>query len=163
MPNQTKIILSVALATIGLGTLLFFQQPTGPAEKVAETGLLQLDKQEHDFGTISMKDGKVKANFRITNPTSDNVEISKLYTTCMCTTAILTAGGQTFGPYGMPGHGAFPTFKQNLAPGEAAQVEVIYDPNAHGPAGVGYIERSAILESGGAEVAVITIKANVTP
>src|SRR3989344_7702861 len=58
-----------------------------------------------DFGEISMAAGKVTHSFKIKNTSTQSVEVSKLYTSCMCTTAILDIDGQKFGPYGMPGHG----------------------------------------------------------
>jgi hypothetical protein len=52
------------------------------------------------------------------------------------------------GPYGMPGHGAAPpAVNARLAAGELANVEVVFDPAAHGPSGLGRIERVVTVES----------------
>ena len=89
--------------------------------------------------------------------------INKMYTSCMCTTATLIINGKIFGPYGMQGHGFIPKINEALAPGEEAQIEAIFDPAAHGPAGVGPIERLIYIESSNAPTLELTISAVVTP
>jgi hypothetical protein len=63
----------------------------------------------------------------------------------------------------MPGHGSIPTFDQRLEPNQEASIEVEYDPNAHGPSGVGRIERSVIIEGRDGKLVTLNIIANVTP
>ena len=82
----------------------------------------------------------------------------------MCTTASLKMNGRTFGPYGMPGHGFIPKINEKLGPGEETIAEVIFDPTAHGPAGVGQIQRTITIENNaGAPLQVLSFTANVTP
>ncbi len=100
----------------------------------------------YDFGRISMAKGPVTRAFAVRNTSTEPVRVRKLYTSCMCTTASLLNGDKRIGPYGMPGHGAIPTFSETLAPGQEATVEVTFDPAAHGPAGVGAINRVVTLE-----------------
>jgi len=166
MPKQIKIAIAAGVGVLGLGLILFLNQPT---ESNLQNGtnidgnILQSDVQTFDFGTISMKDGNVKTSFNIKNPTAGTLELSKLYTTCMCTKARLIVNGNSEGPFGMPGHGSIPTFRQKLEPNQDAQIEVEYDPNAHGPSGVGRVERSIIVEGKGGKLATFNIIANVTP
>lgn len=166
MPKQIKIIIGVALGVIAFGLLLFIKQPTEHEQlqgTSTEHNIVETNSDFYDFGTISMKDGKVKTIFKIKNTTSETLTLSKLYTTCMCTEAKLVLNGVTEGPFGMPGHGSIPVFNQMLEPNQEADIEVEYDPNAHGPTGVGVIERSIILEGKGGKMATLNIKANVTP
>lgn len=166
MTKQIKIIIAVAVAVVGFGVVLFLNQPTEHEQMQgtsAEHNVLSSDQQSYDFGTISMKDGKVKTTFKVKNPTAEALTLSKLYTTCMCTEAKLVVNGLTEGPFGMPGHGSIPTFEQKLEPNGEADIEVEYDPNAHGPSGVGRIERSVIVEGQGGKLATFNIIANVTP
>lgn len=166
MPNQIKVIIAVAVGVIGLGVILFLNQPTEHEQMQgtsAEHNVLQSDTQSYDFGTISMKDGKVKTTFKVKNPTPEALNLSRLYTTCMCTQAKLIINGATEGPFGMPGHGSIPTFEEKLEPNQEAEIEVEYDPNAHGPSGVGRIERSVIVEGRDGKLATYNIIANVTP
>lgn len=117
-----------------------------------------------DFGTISMANGIVRHSFVITNAGSRPVTVRQMYTSCMCTEAsLLMPRGLRMGPFGMPGHGMIPTINQELAPGEEATIEVTFDPAAHGPAGVGRIERMIYLETDAAAPFVLRITANVTP
>lgn len=169
MAKQMKIILFVAIGVIAFGAVLIFNQPSGSEQvdgQVEEThglNVLKVDKDLYDFGTISMKNGKVTTTFKIQNPTAETLTLSKLYTTCMCTEAKLLVNGISQGPFGMQGHGFVPTFEQKLEPNQEGEIEVIYDPNAHGPAGVGQIEREIMLEGQDKMLATVHIKANVTP
>ena len=100
-----------------------------------------------DFGMISMANGKVKNVFILKNTSNDSITISKVFSSCMCTNAILSVGGVRRGPFGMPGHGFVPGVNENVGPGGEAQVEIVFDPAAHGPAGVGPIERTVYVET----------------
>lgn len=123
-------------------------QPTASINnQVSGTGTLIAEEAVFDFGSISMAKGNVSHNFKIKNSGSEPVTIDKIYTSCMCTTAYLTRAGSRLGPYGMPGHGIVPRIKETLAPSEEALVEVVFDPAAHGPAGVGRADRIVYLEN----------------
>ena len=120
-------------------------------------------ENQYDFGTISMANGNVNKVFTVTNNSADPALIEKIYTSCMCTSAKLKIGDKNLGPFGMPGHGIVPKVNQTLDPSKSAQIEVIFDPNAHGPAGVGPIERVVFVEEKGRQPLELTIKAMVTP
>ncbi|MDH5537517.1 MAG: DUF1573 domain-containing protein, partial [Betaproteobacteria bacterium] len=74
------------------------------------------------------------------------VLIRQVYTSCMCTTATLVKGMRVIGSYGMPGHGPLPAVNETLAPDEVGYVDVVFDPAAHGPAGLGRTERVVTIE-----------------
>lgn len=117
----------------------------------------------YDFGTISMAKGKVTRSFKVKNVSDKAINAEKLYTSCMCTTATFAQKGATVGPFGMPGHGFVPPLKKSIAPGEEIEIVVVFDPSAHGPAGVGRIERSVYLENNLTEPLILNIAATVTP
>lgn len=102
---------------------------------------------DYNFGTVSMANGKVTHGYAIRNTTKAPVTISKVYTSCMCTQALLKTSGGEFGPFGMPGHAAVPSISAVVAPGETVTVDAVFDPAAHGPAGVGPISRVVYVES----------------
>jgi hypothetical protein len=108
---------------------------------------LLTDAPLFDFGTISMADGIVRHLFTIKNNGDQPLTIVRIYTSCMCTKATLIVDGERFGPFGMPGHGPLPLINRRLDAGKEAKVEVIFDPAAHGPAGVGRIERAIYIET----------------
>lgn len=124
---------------------------------------LSLDMTAFDFGSISMANGKVKHNFTLSNNGGSDVKVVRMYTSCMCTEASLIKDGKMIGPFGMPGHGMLPSIDQIIKKGEGAEVEVEFNPAAHGPAGVGPIVRDVIIETGDNAKLTLEIKAQVTP
>lgn len=170
MKKYQGIIFSVLSGIVILAGLYWVSRlnsaPSEPVEAnaVSSIGALSVEESSFDFGNISMAKGKVSHIFKVKNTGSEAVVLSKLYTSCMCTIASLKNGGSEQGPFGMLGHGYVPSFKEVLSPGGEAEVEVVFDPAAHGPAGVGKISRVVSLEnnSKGGQLD-IEISANVTP
>ena len=82
----------------------------------------------------------------------------------MCTIAYTENAGREKGPFGMPGHGG-QVAKANevIKTGESLDVRVVYDPNAHGPAGVGSVDRFVDLTEANGGTTRLEIKAVVTP
>src|SRR3989338_2112889 len=160
-----KIVLTLAVAILIVGGLwgLKYMQPQKSETLSASAGLLKLDEELYDFGSISMAAGKVSHKFKIINSGTEPLKVEKIYTSCMCTEATLIQGGKNYGPYGMPGHGFVPRAGQTLAPNEEAEILVEFQPAAHGPAGVGYIERAVIIEDDSGPIADFMIKTTVTP
>lgn len=130
---------------------------------VGEVGALALAETSFDFGRISMAAGPVTHDFIVRNRGTSPVTITKLYTSCMCTQAKLVAGNQSAGPFGMPGHSGIPGINVTLAPGETGVVTAIFDPAAHGPAGVGAIDRVVYVENNSGKNVELGFKAFVTP
>lgn len=164
---MNKTIISIVVGILVLGGLIWIARPDAQSISSAPTssnGTLTVEEaNNYDFGTISMAAGKVKHQFKIKNTSSEAVSIEKMYTSCMCTTAELTVGVKRFGPYGMPGHAAIPKINQAINPNEEAIVEVVFDPAAHGPAGVGRIERTVTLENNSGRSLELQFAAIVTP
>ncbi|MBI2035974.1 MAG: DUF1573 domain-containing protein [Candidatus Liptonbacteria bacterium] len=117
----------------------------------------------YDFGDISMANGKVSRIFKIKNATQGAATLTKLYTSCMCTSASLKKDGKVLGPYGMPGHGFVPSINEPINAGEEFEIEVVFDPAAHGPAGVGPISRIVYAENNIGKPLEIGISAYVKP
>ncbi|TSC65367.1 MAG: hypothetical protein G01um101477_512 [Candidatus Doudnabacteria bacterium Gr01-1014_77] len=169
MSKKLTLIIGVTLGIVGLGLLLIYAEPKQGENIKTEnpsniqTTQLKSDISDYDFGTISMKNGKVTKSFKITNTENTSVMVKKVYTSCMCTDALLRIGGQSFGPYGMLSHGFFPEVNQAIQPKQDATIDVTFDPNAHGPAGIGVIERVVSVEQADGSKLTLNIKANVTP
>ena len=81
----------------------------------------------------------------------------------MCTEATLVQGGESWGPFGMVGHGAAPEINRVVQPGEEVTVNAIFDPNAHGPAGIGRANRAITLQVGSRTLVELQFTAYVTP
>lgn len=169
MSKQFIWVIVIAVGVLVFGGVLFYAQPEPQdhssmnTENSDNTLNLKLDPVNYDFGTISMKNGLVTKAFSVKNEQTEPIKLSELYTSCMCTEAKIKIGSEQFGPFGMLGHGAMKMLNQSLAPGQEAQLEVTFDPNAHGPSGIGVIERVVTLKSDKGDLANVNIKATVTP
>lgn len=126
-------------------------------------GGLTAREASFDFGSISMAAGKVSHRYWFRNESDAPLLIKRIFTSCMCTTATLVKGPRVIGSYGMPGHGPMPDVNQSFAPGEAAYVDVVFDPAAHGPAGLGRTERVVTIENGSGQQLRLGFVAHVRP
>ncbi|OHA54936.1 MAG: hypothetical protein A2429_00545 [Candidatus Veblenbacteria bacterium RIFOXYC1_FULL_42_9] len=148
-----------------VGALIALSPPSAQSQNgaVSDSALSTLETA-YDFGTISMASGKVTVLFNINNAVSSPLTVRKLYTSCMCTSATLLLADRRVGPFSMEGHGSpVPTINEELPAGQEAQIEVVFDPAAHGPAGVGPISRNVFVETTDGKKLVFEIKAQVTP
>lgn len=163
--NTKVIIIGTIISLILLvGGLFWLSRPeVKPEVLAADTGRLTAAETAYNFGSISMAKGLVTHKFIITNSDVVPATVTKLFTSCMCTKAKLYVNGKEWGPFSMPGMAAIPSISAVIAPGESAEIEAIFDPAAHGPAGVGKIERTVIAELNGQSPLNLNISAVVTP
>lgn len=146
---------------LGRGNINNLNNSANLSENVASD--LVASEDYYNFGEISMAAGKVSHDFKVKNVGVESVRIEKLYTSCMCTAANFIQNGKKLGPFGMAGHGFVPPLRKSLAPGEEVIISVTFDPAAHGPAGVGPIEREIFLEGKSDSLLTLGIGAKVTP
>lgn len=163
-----NILITTIVIIAFLGVLVWVsrtQIPDTTGANVGQVGESKLVASEssYGFGSISMAAGNVTKRFTVRNEGSEPVTVRKLSTSCMCTTASLINGSRRIGPYGMPGHGSVPTFSEIIVPGQEAVVEVVFDPAAHGPTGVGPVNRAVYVEDSTGAVLELTFTATVTP
>ncbi len=158
------IILVITFAVIGFVAWSYSNSDNGPAPvEAGKSSSLATSEMFYDFGTISMAKGKVSHVFRITNPTDKDITIGNLSTSCMCTTAYIIKGDSKLGPFGMAGMGFMPKANELVSAQGMKDIEVVFDPAAHGPSGVGDIDRLInVTETNGASLQ-LEIKAVVTP
>jgi len=168
---KTKnVIILVCLVIIGLFVWGYFSR-SGTVASVQGVSVVNISKNKliavetsYDFGVISMKNGNVTKEFTITNPTNQDINLKTVLTSCMCTSAFLIGPNDSIkGPFKMPGMGFVPPANEIIKAGENRVIRVVYDPNAHGPAGVGKIERFVTLTDDLGEKLQLEIKAIVTP
>ncbi|OGG43019.1 hypothetical protein A3G50_02350 [Candidatus Jorgensenbacteria bacterium RIFCSPLOWO2_12_FULL_42_11] len=164
---MNKNIIGPIIAIVLLGGVIWIARPNSqnsPASLLSNSsGLLSAEEKEFNFGEISMANGNVKHEFKIKNAGNNPVVIEKIYTSCMCTTAALVTDGKQFGPYGMPGHGFIPKINAAIDPSKEATVEIVFNPAAHGPAGVGRIQRTITIENNAGQSLELEFAALVTP
>jgi len=165
---MNKNIIAFILVVIGLIGLMWWgrnnQAVVSQVSQDGEKSSLVAEETLYDFGTISMKNGNVTKDFTVTNPTDKDIFVPSLVTSCMCTKAFMVLPDGTIkGPFGMPSMGFVPPVNEIIKPGEKRTVRAVYDPNAHGPAGVGPIDRFIILTDKSGSTLQFEIKALVTP
>jgi len=172
MTQTTKTIIGAIAALVILSGLTWVLKPSlfqrsGSAEnQPATSGVIGATEDFFDFGTISMSAGKVMRKFTLKNSSDAPVRVTKLFTSCMCTQASIATQNDRRGPFGMQGHGgSIPKINLEIKPGETAEVEAVFDPAAHGPAGIGKVRRVVYVETDSSEAPEIQLsfEANVTP
>lgn len=165
-------IITIVLIVLGLFGLAWWgrsnqaaSNQTGGSTQSSVNSKSSLVAKEtfYDFGTISMKNGLVEHIFKVTNSSDKDIYIKKVNTSCMCTSAYLETASGEKGPFKMEGMGYLPPANETIKAGESWDVKVVYDPNAHGPAGVGAIDRLIYLTDEFGSTFQFEIKAVVTP
>lgn len=168
MKKYKNILISIIPIALMLAALVFVGANATPGSFSAtgtgqRTVSLLGGGPKFDFGSISMAAGKVTHSFTIKNTTAQPIEVARIYTSCMCTEAFLKMDGEKNGPFGMPGHMPLSAINRTLPVGGTASIEAVFDPVAHGPSGLGHIERSVIVENNSTRIAELDFSADVTP
>jgi hypothetical protein len=174
--NASKMLvwlIAISVIAIGFGIYSSQQKAAAPSaapraqaevQAAVPAGGLVSARPYYDFGTISMAAGNVSTTYRVRNDSAAPLTINGIFTSCMCTTATLVmASGRKQGPFGMPGHGPLKAVSAQLAPGEVALLELVFDPAAHGPSGIGRIERVVTVNAKGAPPLELGMVALVRP
>lgn len=156
-----KIILPCVLLAAGLALLALNVFSGSPAQTTGGKPHLEVSETEYDFGTVPLMGGILKKTFEIKNNGDGDLVIGPLWTSCHCTSAIFKWNGKQSPEFNM----AKIPWSQKLAPGETGQIEVIFDPAFHGPAGIGAAIRAIFFETNDPqnESPEVRIVANVTP
>lgn len=156
----------ILTALLAIGFVNLSNKQNRREKQAIQPTSLKPEHTDFDFGIVSMAKGKVQHAFTLTN-TSDKPEtIVSAETSCMCTEAMLIfANGEKHGPFGMPGHGGVHHHMEPAAvqPGDILKVEAVFDPTAHGPAGVGKIARDVYIRTIDDRTATLSFAAEVTP
>ncbi|MBT4539362.1 DUF1573 domain-containing protein [Candidatus Woesearchaeota archaeon] len=86
-----------------------------------------------NLGVVKQSEGKVSTFFTLKNLGGSDLVIENMDTSCMCTSVRIIYNGKEGPIFGMSMHGTNPeNYKLTIAPGDSAQLEVLYDPLAHG-------------------------------
>ncbi len=161
--GKGPVIIIALILVVLAGFFVIGERTSGQSGQDGDVGQLQSSEKLYDFGTISMAKGNVEKIFKITNPTDKDIFVKTVTTSCMCTSAYIENGGAEKGPFKMPGMGYVPPANETIKAGGSIDIKVVYDPAAHGPAGVGPIDRFVYLKDADGGKIQLEIKANVTP
>lgn len=147
--KKTKkiIFISLPILLIIIGIIFVVVNYSQPENRIENQGTpkIEITQKEYNAGTVSMADGLVKHTYEIKNVGNGDLKIDRIWTSCMCTTAVLKVGNKTSPKFGMHAGSAF--WSQKIAPNKAGQLEVIFDPAFHGPQGTGPIVRIVYLST----------------
>lgn len=142
MKNKTLYFI-IAIFIIALGLFIGLGRHNKNVNADGKSvGHLMIEEKHFDFGDIPIMGGTVTHTFEIKNTSSSSVMVSDMETSCMCTTVYLNNDGKRSPMFGMRSHGMNPrNWSTEIAPGETATLDVIFDPMAHGPNATGPIHR----------------------
>lgn len=167
MDLRLKILLGVIVVLVAGGITAAVVATVKSQSADDGKARLKLETSRLDFGDVAMSDGLVKRTIKIENTGDADLKITQMFTSCMCTTVALEVGGEKGPAFGMPGHGGnAPAFwSATIKPGESGNLEIVFDPNAHGPDAVGPVTRNITIVSNngrrsGAK-SIITFEADV--
>ncbi|MEK7189527.1 MAG: DUF1573 domain-containing protein [Patescibacteria group bacterium] len=148
MDKNTKIFLAIIIVLV-IGGISAAVVATMKEKGGNGTAKLTLETTGFDWGDVSMAAGLAKKNIKIQNTGTGDLKISKFTTSCMCTKVTLEVNGRRSPDFGMPGHGdSGPAFwSETIKPGDSGTLEIIFDPNAHGPEATGPITRAIYIYS----------------
>lgn len=127
--KTAKMVKAAAIILLVLaGAYLLLRRPD-----TSGRGLLDLEATSYSFGEVSVASGKVKGEVALRNTGEGILTITRLESSCGCTSASVTADGAEGPVFSMPGHG--PAAPQGwsvaIPPGQAATLNVYYDPRTH--------------------------------
>lgn len=150
--NNSYLIIGIVVLLVFVGVVIVNSKSERSSDQSAySASSIFATDGSFDFGTVSMKAGNVSNYFELKNEGTEMVKIEKVFTSCMCTSAyIIDSSGKKHGQFGMQGHGLSSKTNIEVDPGESVTLEAIFDPAAHGPSGVGFVERSIYLETNSA-------------
>ena len=143
---DTFLIGIVLVTMLLLGGAVYLEASMGATTQVeADTRVeTQVGETRHDWGTIDINGGVVSKTFAIENKGTTTLKIYDVQTSCMCTTAQLKTAAESSKKFGM--HEKTRSVFE-IAPGDTAELLVEFDPNFHGPSGVGPISRTVTMNT----------------
>lgn len=142
---RIKILFGAAIAVLVLGFIgiIWAIKSEGGISENKGTPKIVLELDKFDLGDVSMANGLATKKVKVTNTGDGNLKINRMQTSCMCTKVALNVDGRRSPEFGMPGHGGGSSnWSQVIKPGESGELEIIFDPNAHGPDATGLITRT---------------------
>ena len=111
---------------------------TSASVEVNDQAKVSVTNTSYDWGEIGINDGDAEAVFEIKNDGSETVKLYNVTTSCACTSAQLLLNDKSSPLFGMHSKSGY---VMEVPAGETAKLKVVFDPDFHGPNGVGAISR----------------------
>ncbi len=146
MPKEPKFLIGAFIFTILLvvGLAFLISAKEKKVSQIPTNSVLGIESTpaNYDLGDVPINGGIVSKEYEIKNTSGKDMNLLKIVTSCMCTTASVKIGDKETNFYGMEMTGdANPLVNFKLKNGEIAKVTTKFDPAAHGPEGVGPFDR----------------------
>lgn len=143
---KDKFILVVIALTVLLvgGGVFLATKMSGSQIEVSPDAKVSVESTSYDWGDIKIGDGKVTASFAVKNEGGNTLKLYNVTTSCACTSAQLIFKDVKSPLFGMHTKS---NYVMDVPPGEVASLEVIFDPEFHGPNAVGAITRQIKVET----------------
>lgn len=144
MADKKTILVIIAVTIIALlaAVVLLTYSSTSPVALEKTAGAkIEMAETSYDFGEIDYAGGNVEHSYRIKNNGDKQLKVANLVTSCACTKVYFKSARQESKKFSMKGHSKPSDWAGTLNAGEGAEVIAIFDPAAHGPAGVGAVSR----------------------
>lgn len=146
MDNKDFKVLFGALVFTFLLIIGFSFFMSREAEVLTEVKGVEVNPTSYELGNVPISGGIITKEFVVKNNTDETLTLKKIATSCMCTEAKITFSEGETDFWGME-HATDknPPVNINFESGEEIKVLVNFDPNAHGPEGIGPFEREVWL------------------
>ena len=162
MSKELKIIFIFIFLLPILGFVMLVVKDSSPYPVLSNISGLESAPTSYTLGNVPRLGGLITKEYIVKNTTDKSMKLKKITTSCMCTKAkVIIRNIET--PYFSLEHNGDKNAPINIVinPGQEAKVIVQFDPNAHGPQGLGYLDRSIQLMFSN-PVAVKELTFNVT-
>lgn len=128
--GKTIALFVLILAAVGASVVLL-RGGTGksPTASGGDNPLLEIEKLEVDLGKMSVQEERI-AEISLANTGTGPLKISRVRTSCMCTSAVLVLGGLESPEFNMEMHNspAVNAWVGTLGPSERGVLRIIYRP-----------------------------------
>ena len=146
MAKDTKFIVGAFIFTllliVGLSFMISSKEKKVSTLPTTIVQGVEAAPADYSLGEVPINGGIVTKEYEVKNTTGSDIELLKVATSCMCTTANIKVGESVTRAFGMEMAGdKNPFVNLKLKDGETATVTVDFDPAAHGPEGVGPFDR----------------------
>lgn len=144
-----KIIIGGVLFTLIIigGGIIYSNGSKSATLGKTQGAKIQTFESNFDFKNIAYSGGNVEHAYKVKNAGEKDLTIANMATSCMCTKVFLKTSKEEGPQFGMKGMSGTSSWIGILKPGEEGQVVAVFDPTAHGPAGVGPVSRMVSLET----------------
>lgn len=146
--NDKKIIIGFIVITFLIlagGVYVLSVTTANPAAiSSSQNAKASVDQKSYDWGEIAYSGPDATKTFTIKNTGTDTLKLTNIKTSCDCTYAQLTIDGKISPKFGMH---STSSWVGEVLPGKEAQLTVVFDPDFHGPTGVGPMERLVAVQT----------------